>query len=207
MCSSPNTPTIAPYTARPGSTPARGWSWPVRPWPGWVGKAAFHLGPVYERLKGALKTSNNLGLDETTVRVLDPGRGKTRTGCMWTMVRDERAWSGADPLGVVYDYAPGRSGKHGKKLIEGSRGTVQVDGYAGHNRLARPDRPGGALTLAVCWAYVADSNMLRKGWIILPHMRTFHLSATYFSEPLMHMAPVARVCHQMLRLRLGRGNG
>ena len=44
----------------------------------WVGKAAFHLGPVYERLKGALKTSSTLGLDETTVRVLDPGRGKTK---------------------------------------------------------------------------------------------------------------------------------
>ena len=47
---------------------------------GWVGKAAFHLGPVYDRLKGALKTSSTLGLDETTVRVLDPGRGKTKTG-------------------------------------------------------------------------------------------------------------------------------
>ena len=135
---------------------------------GWAGKAAFHLGPVYERLKGALKTSSNLGLDETTVRVLDPGRGKTKTGYMWTMVRDERSWSGAGPPGVVYEYAPGRSGKHGEKLLDGFRGTVQVDGYAGHNRLGRPDRPdrpGGALTLAACWSHarrgletVFDSN-------------------------------------------------
>ncbi len=65
---------------------------------GWVGKAAFHLRPVYDRLKAALKTSNNLGLDETTVRVLDPGRGKTKTGYLWTMARDER--SGADPRGL-----------------------------------------------------------------------------------------------------------
>ena len=36
---------------------------------GWVGKAAFHLRPVYDRLKAALKTSSNLGLEETTVRV------------------------------------------------------------------------------------------------------------------------------------------
>ena len=120
---------------------------------GWVGKAAFHLEPVYERLKGALKTSSTLGLDETTVRVLDPGRGKTKTGYLWTMVRDERAWSGADPPGVAYEYAPGRSGKHGEKLLEGFQGTVQVDGYAGHNRLGRPNRPGGALTLAACWAH------------------------------------------------------
>ncbi len=120
---------------------------------GWVGKAAFQLGPVYERLKAALKTSSTLGLDETTVRVLDPGRGKTKTGYLWTMVRDQRSWSGADPPGVVYEYAPGRSGKHGENLLEGFRGTVQVDGYAGHNRLGRPNRPGGALTLAACWSH------------------------------------------------------
>ena len=63
-------------------------------------------------------------------------------------MRDERSWSGADPPGVAYEYAPGRSGKHGEKLLQGFRGTVQVDGYAGHNRLGRPERPGGALTLA-----------------------------------------------------------
>ena len=58
----------------------------------WVGKGSFELRPVYECLKEELKTSNNLGLDETTVRVLDPGRGKTKTGYMWTMARDERGW-------------------------------------------------------------------------------------------------------------------
>ena len=131
----------------------------------WVGKASFHLRPVFECLKAELKTSNNLGLDETTIRVLDPGRGKTKTGYMWTMTRDERGWSGPDPPGVVYDYAPSRSGKHGEKLLEGFQGTVQVDGYSGHNRLRREDRPGGPLTLAACWIHarrglkeVFDSN-------------------------------------------------
>ena len=120
---------------------------------------------MFDCLKGELKTSSNLGLDETTVRVLDPGRGKTKTGYMWTMARDERGWSGPDPPGVVYEYAPGRSGKHGEKLLEGFKGTVQVDGYSGHNRLRRPDRQGGALTLANCWTHarrglkeVFDSN-------------------------------------------------
>ena len=119
----------------------------------WVGKASFHLRPVFDRLKGELKTSDTLGLDETTVRVLDPGRGKTKTGYMWTVVRDERSWSGADPPGCVYAYAPSRSGKHGEDLLEGFKGTVQVDGYSGHNRLRRTDRPDGALILAACWAH------------------------------------------------------
>ena len=119
----------------------------------WVGKASFHLRPVFECLKAELKTSNTLGLDETTVRVLDPGRGKTKTGYMWTMARDERGWSGPDPPGCVYEYVPSRSGKHGEKLLEGFEGTVQVDGYPGHNRLRREARPGGALTLAACWIH------------------------------------------------------
>ena len=116
----------------------------------WVGKASFHLRPVVDCLAAELKRSGKLGMDETTVRVLEPGRGRTRTGYMWTMVRDERPWCGADPPGVVYRYAPGRGGKHGEKLLAG---TLQTDGYSGYNRLRRSDRPDGALTLAACWAH------------------------------------------------------
>ena len=119
----------------------------------WVGKASFHLRPVVDCLAAELKRSGKLGVDETPVRVLDPGRGKTKTGYMWTMVRDERPWSGADPPGVVYRYAPGRGARHGEKLLEGFSGTAQIDGYSGYNPLRRPDRPEGPLTLAECWAH------------------------------------------------------
>ena len=125
---------------------------------GLVGRQGlFELRPVYGA-KG--DEANNLGLDETTVRVLDPGRGKTKTVYMRTMARDERGWSGPDPPGVVYEYAPGRSGKHGEKLLEG-QGTVQV---AAIPTTGSPGRaPGGALTLAACAARrglkeVFDSN-------------------------------------------------
>ncbi|MYH33796.1 MAG: IS66 family transposase [Gammaproteobacteria bacterium] len=111
----------------------------------WVGKASFHLRPLVDCLAADLKASGKL--------VLDPGRGKTKQGYMWTMVRDERPWSGSDPPGVVYGYAPGRGGKHGEALLEGFSGTLQVDGYSGYNRLRRHDRPGGALTLADCWTH------------------------------------------------------
>ena len=119
----------------------------------WVGQASFYLRPVVDCLTAALKKSEKLGLDETTVRVLDPGRGKTKTGYMWTLVRDERPWSGSDPPGVVFRYAPGRGGKHGAALLEGFSGTVQIDGYSGHNALTRPDRPEGPVTKALCWAH------------------------------------------------------
>ena len=131
----------------------------------WVGKASFHLRSLVDCLAADLKRSAKLGVDETPIRVLDPGRGRTRTGYMWTMVRDERPWSGADPPGVVYAYAPGRGGKHAETLLEGFSGTAQIDGYSGYNPLRRTDRPGGALTLSACWAHarralkdIFDSN-------------------------------------------------
>ena len=145
---------------------------------GWVGKTSFHLRALTECLAAELKTSRTLGVDETPVRVLDPGRGKTKTGYLWAMVRDERGWCGADPPGVVYAYAPSRAGANGEKLLEGFSGTVHVDGYSGYHRLRRSDRPGGALELAACWAYVAARIMLRRAAAGVQGMKILHFSAT-----------------------------
>jgi len=73
----------------------------------WVGKAAFHLEPVVDLLAEHLKRSGKLFMDETTAPVLDPGRGKTKTGYLWALARDDRPWDGEDPPGVVYFCAPG----------------------------------------------------------------------------------------------------
>ena len=80
----------------------------------WVGYAAAELTPLYERLHDAaiaaqgesLELGKDRAVDETSVPVLDPGRGKTKTGFFWAMARDDRPWGGADPLAVVYTYAP-----------------------------------------------------------------------------------------------------
>ena len=104
---------------------------------GWVGKAAFHLRPVVDRLAEHLKQSGKLFMDETRAPVLDPGRGRTKTGWLWALARDDRNWGGADPPGVVYFYAPGRGGEHAERFLDGFKGILQVDGYAGYNRLAR----------------------------------------------------------------------
>src|SRR5437762_779729 len=75
----------------------------------WVGRAAFLLRPIYERLLDRLRASSKLFADETTAPVLDPGRGRTKTGQLFTYARDDRAWGGADPPGVAYVYAPDRT--------------------------------------------------------------------------------------------------
>ncbi len=74
----------------------------------WVGRAAWLLGPVHARLLERLKASQKLFADETTAPVLDPGRGRTKTGQLWAYARDDRAWCGPDPPGVAYVYAPDR---------------------------------------------------------------------------------------------------
>ena len=121
---------------------------------GWVGKAAFHLKPVVDRLAEHLKRSGKLFMDETTAPVLDPGRGTTKTGYLWALARDDRPWGGEDPPGVVYFYAPGRAGAHAETFLTGFDGILQVDGYTGYNRLTKPARKGGApIRVAHCWAH------------------------------------------------------
>ncbi|TJZ75900.1 IS66 family transposase, partial [Paracoccus hibiscisoli] len=120
----------------------------------WVGTAAFHLGPVVDRLAEHLKTSTKLFMDETTAPVLDPGRGRTKTGYLWALARDDRSWGGGDPPGVVFTYAPDRAGENAERILQGFDGILQLDGYTGYNRLTRPSRTGGApITVAHCWAH------------------------------------------------------
>jgi transposase len=116
----------------------------------WVGRAAWLLRPVHERLLMKLKGSTKLFADETTAPVLDPGRGRTKTGQLWAYARDDRPWGGADPPGVVYVYAPDRKAERPITHLAGFTGVLQVDGYGGYRVLA--DR--GGVTLAFCWSHV-----------------------------------------------------
>jgi transposase len=120
----------------------------------WMGTVAFHLAPLVERMSALMKLSGRLFMDETRAPVLDPGRGRTKTGYLWAVLRDDRGHGGADPPIVIYHYAPGRSGAHAEQILEGFDGVLQVDGYGGYHRLARPGRRGGApLRLAWCWSH------------------------------------------------------
>ena len=120
----------------------------------WVGAAAAELQPLHDHLLARLKASPKLFCDETRCPVLDPGRGKTKTGFLWAIARDDRPWSGNDPPAVAYSYASGRGGEHAIKLLEGFNGILQVDGYAVYKKLAAPTRVGGPVTLAYCWSHL-----------------------------------------------------
>jgi hypothetical protein len=93
-------------------------------------------------------------MDETTAPVLDPGRGRTKTGYLWARARDDRGWGGADPPGVVFFYAPDRGGQNAEAFLRGFDGTLQLDGYTGYNRRTRATRKGGdPIRVAHFWAH------------------------------------------------------
>jgi len=115
----------------------------------WVGFAAFELRPVYERLIALLKRSGKLFADETRCPVLEPGRGKTKTGYLWAIARDDRPWGGTDPPAVAYMYAPGRGAEHAIRHLAGFSGTLQVDAYVAYKQLADPKRLGCRATITV----------------------------------------------------------
>jgi transposase len=116
----------------------------------WVGRAAWHLRPMHERLLAQLKASPRLFADETTAPVLDPGRGQTKTGQLFAYARDDRPWGGTDPPGVAYVYAPDRKAARPIEHLSGFAGVLQVDGYSGYRALAGHNQ----VTLAFCWAHV-----------------------------------------------------
>jgi transposase len=116
----------------------------------WVGRAAFLLRPVHERLLATLKMSSKLFADETTAPVLDPGRGRTKIGQLWAYARDDRPWGGSDPPAVAYVYAPDRKAERPITHLAGFKGILQVDGYGGYRVLAER----GDVQLAFCWAHV-----------------------------------------------------
>jgi transposase len=123
----------------------------------WVGYAGAELAPVYERLKANLLASSKILVDETTAPVLDPGRGRTKSGYFWAIARDDRPWLGPEPPGVAYTYAPGRGTIHALRLLEGYTGVVQCDGYTAYKTLVDPAKARNCadrITLAFCWSHL-----------------------------------------------------
>jgi transposase len=120
----------------------------------WVGRACWWLEPLYELLLGTILSSPKVVADDTTLPVLDPGRGRTKTGRLWCYAVDNRPWSGPGHPAAAYVYSEDRKGEHPANHLKGFRGLLQVDGYAGFNRLAQGGaNDGEGPTLAFCWSH------------------------------------------------------
>ena len=117
----------------------------------WVGRAAWYLRPLRDRVLEDLRRSTRLFADETTAPVLDPGRGRTKTGQLWAYAKDDRPWGGDAPPMVAYVYAPDRKTERPEAHLGTFAGVLQVDGYSAYTALARRRQQ---IRLAFCWAHV-----------------------------------------------------
>ena len=117
----------------------------------WVGASAATLMPLVDAIRAHVFAAERVHADDTTVPVL--AKGKTRTGRLWTYVRDDRPFGGRDPPAAVFFYSPDRSGKHPEQHLASYAGLMQADAYAGFDRLYRPGRKPGPIIEAACWAH------------------------------------------------------
>jgi len=117
----------------------------------WVGASAATLMPLVEAIGTHVLAAERLHADDTTVPVLDTG--KTRTGRLWTYVRDDRPFAGPAPPAALYFYAPDRTAARPAAHLARWQGLLQADAYSGFNRLYEPGRQPGPIVEVACWAH------------------------------------------------------
>lgn len=120
----------------------------------WVGGSAKLITPLVEALRDYVLSATTLHADDTPVPVLQPGNGKTKTGRLWTYVREGRSAGSTDPPAVWFAYSPDRKGEHPVSHLKSFIGILQADGYAGFEPLYEPERHPGTILEAACWAHV-----------------------------------------------------
>lgn len=116
----------------------------------WVGRASELLTPLADALRRHVFAADVVHGDDTPIPVLAPGRGKTKTGRLWTYVRDERPAGGQTAPAAWFAYTPDRKGEHPQRHLSDFTGILQADGYAGLSQLY----DGGRVIEAACWAHV-----------------------------------------------------
>ena len=116
---------------------------------GWVGQSEKLFDPLVAALGRYTLGSEKVHADDTPVAVLDPGRGRTKTGRLWVYVRDDRPAGSREPPAAWYRYSPNRRGEHPQAHLANYSGILQADAYSGYSRLY----DGGKVIEAACWAH------------------------------------------------------
>jgi transposase len=120
----------------------------------WVGHGAWWLRPLAEAIGAYALAQGVIWTDDTTIRVLAPGRGRTRIGRFWVYAFDPRPWGGTGPPAALYRYSPDRKGERPREHLAGFAGWLHADAYAGYDALttAKGGRPPG-ITHVACMAH------------------------------------------------------
>jgi transposase len=116
---------------------------------GWVGASSALLDPLVDALREHILAGRKVHADDTPMPVLAPGTGKTKTGRLWTYVRDERTAGEKTAPAVWFAYSEDRKGEHPSQHLKSFKGALQADAYSGFHHLY----DGGAIYEVACWAH------------------------------------------------------
>jgi transposase len=124
----------------------------------WVGNVSELLTPLTDALRAHVFAADVVHADDTPLPVLAPGLGKTKTGQLWTYVRDERPAAGEVAPAVWFGYSPDRKGEHPQRHLADFSGILQADGYAGFSKIY----DGGRVLEAACWAHYPERGFMSR---------------------------------------------
>ena len=132
----------------------------------WVGASSEMLSPLLDALGRHIFSGSKLHADDTPIPVLEPGRGKTKTGRLWTYVRDDRPSGGEDAPAVWFAYSEDRKGEHPRTHLKNFQGALHADAYAGFHHLY-----GDGIYEVACRVGedVATLTPHRSGRAVFPH--------------------------------------
>jgi transposase len=116
----------------------------------WVGKSTALLEPLADAVARHVLKGQALFADDTPVKLLAPGSGKTRTARLWACVRDERPWTGETHPAAWYQFSSDRKGVRPREHLANYAGFMHADGYAGFNDLYRT----GKVSEVACMAHI-----------------------------------------------------
>lgn len=119
----------------------------------WIGRSCWWLKPLSDLVLTTVLSSNKVFADETTLPVLDPGRGRTKTGRLWCYAVDDRPWDGPTHPMAAYVYTEDRKAEHPAAHLMGFRGILQVDGYQGYGAVVK-GRGDASIRLSFCWSHL-----------------------------------------------------
>ncbi|WP_260003250.1 IS66 family transposase [Leisingera caerulea] len=114
----------------------------------WVGRSAALLEPLADAIGRHVRAGQAIFADDTPIKM--QAKGKCATARVWTYVRDERPWGGADPPAAWYRFTSNRKGEHPSAHLASYKGWMHADGYSGFNELYR----SGAIREVACMAHI-----------------------------------------------------
>ncbi|NKB59571.1 MAG: IS66 family transposase [Alphaproteobacteria bacterium] len=117
---------------------------------GWVGQSAALLEPLADAIGRHVLAGQAIFADDTPVKLLSPGAGKTKTARLWVYARDEGPWDDEAPPAAWYRFSTDRKAKRTKEHLADYKGWMHADGYAGFEELYR----SGRVREVACMAHI-----------------------------------------------------